>query len=55
MVRTNTGAVSGIGAVMVTVEVSITGGGLGLFLVGLPDNAVKESELFLDGFKLLVK
>lgn len=29
---------------MVTVEVSITGGGLGLFLVGLPDNAVKESE-----------
>lgn len=44
VVRTNTGAVSGIGAVMVTVEVSITGGGLGLFLVGLPDNAVKESE-----------
>lgn len=29
---------------MVTVEVSITGGGLGLFLVGLPDNAVRESE-----------
>ena len=27
-----------------TVEVSITGGGAGLFLVGLPDNAVKESE-----------
>ena len=44
VVRTNTGAVSGIGAVMVTVEVSITGGGLGLFLVGLPDNAVRESE-----------
>ena len=44
MVKTHTGAVSGIGAVMVTVEVSITGGGLGLFLVGLPDNAVRESE-----------
>ncbi|MBQ1253096.1 MAG: YifB family Mg chelatase-like AAA ATPase [Alistipes sp.] len=44
VVRTHTGAVSGIGAVMVTVEVSITGGGLGLYLVGLPDNAVKESE-----------
>ena len=44
VVKTHTGAVSGIGAVMVTVEVSITGGGLGLFLVGLPDNAVRESE-----------
>ena len=43
-VRTYTGAVAGIGAVAVTVEVSITGGGAGLFLVGLPDNAVKESE-----------
>ena len=28
----------------VSVEVSVTGGGLGLFLVGLPDNAVRESE-----------
>lgn len=34
----------GIDAVEVTVEVNITGGGLGLHLVGLPDNAVKESE-----------
>ena len=34
----------GIGAVGVSVEVSVTGGGLGLFLVGLPDNAVRESE-----------
>ena len=34
----------GIDAVKVTVEVNITGGGLGLYLVGLPDNAVKESE-----------
>lgn len=34
----------GIDAVTVSVEVNITGGGLGLYLVGLPDNAVKESE-----------
>lgn len=43
-VRAYSGAVVGIGAVTVTVEVDITGGGLGLYLVGLPDNAVKESE-----------
>ena len=43
-VRTYAGALVGIDAVTVTVEVNITGGGLGLFLVGLPDNAVKESE-----------
>ena len=44
VIRAYTGTVSGIGAMQVTVEVSITGGGLGLFLVGLPDNAVRESE-----------
>lgn len=44
VVRAITGAVVGIGAVEVVVEVSITGGGLGLFMVGLPDNAVRESE-----------
>lgn len=44
VVRSYTGTVAGIGAVGVSVEVSITGGGLGLFLVGLPDNAVRESE-----------
>ena len=43
-VRTFAGALLGIDAVKVTVEVDITGGGLGLYLVGLPDNAVKESE-----------
>lgn len=43
-VRTFAGAVVGIDAVTVTVEVNIAGGGLGLSLVGLPDNAVKESE-----------
>lgn len=44
VIKAYTGAVAGIGAVVVTVEVSITGGGMGLFLVGLPDNAVRESE-----------
>ena len=44
VVRSYTGTVIGIGAVGVSVEVSVTGGGLGLFLVGLPDNAVRESE-----------
>ena len=44
VVRSYTGTVIGIGAVRVSVEVSVTGGGLGLFLVGLPDNAVRESE-----------
>ena len=44
VLRTFTGSVTGIAATTVTVEVSITGGGLGLFLVGLPDNAVRESE-----------
>ncbi len=43
-VRTFAGAVVGIDAVAVTVEVNIAGGGLGMYLVGLPDNAVKESE-----------
>lgn len=43
-VRTHAGALVGIDAVLVTVEVNIAGGGLGLYLVGLPDNAVKESE-----------
>ena len=43
-VRTHAGALVGIDAVPVTVEVNIAGGGLGLYLVGLPDNAVKESE-----------
>ncbi len=38
------GAIFGIEAVRVTVEVSLGEGGLGLFLVGLPDNAIKESQ-----------
>ena len=43
-IRIHTAALSGIDAVRVAVEVNIAGSGLGLYLVGLPDNAVKESE-----------
>ena len=43
-VRTYAGAIVGIDAAAVTVEVNIAGGGLGMYLVGLPDSAVKESE-----------
>lgn len=43
-VRCFAGAIVGIKAVKVDVEVNVAGGGIGLFLVGLPDNAVKESE-----------
>ena len=43
-VATHASAIVGIDAVDVTVEVNIAGGGLGMYLVGLPDNAVKESE-----------
>lgn len=43
-VRTYAAAVAGIDAVKVDVEVNCAGGGIGLYLVGLPDSAVKESE-----------
>ncbi len=43
-VKSYSGAVVGIDAVIVTVEVNLGEGGLGLFLVGLPDNAIKESQ-----------
>ncbi|MFI3305030.1 MAG: YifB family Mg chelatase-like AAA ATPase [Rikenellaceae bacterium] len=43
-VKIFSGAVVGIDAVCVTVEVNLSDSGMGLFLVGLPDNAVKESQ-----------
>ena len=43
-VRVHTGAIAGIDAVPVAVEVNVAEGGIGLFLVGLPDNTIKESE-----------
>ncbi len=45
LVRTFGSAVYGVDAVTITVEVNVgEGNGLGYFLVGLPDNAVKESQ-----------
>ena len=43
-VSVHTGAIAGIEAVDVTVEVNVAGGGIGLYIVGLPDNTIKESE-----------
>lgn len=60
-VRVHTGAIAGIDAVEVSVEVNVAGGGLGLFIVGLPDNTIKESEERIhaafenSGFKLQTK
>ena len=43
-VKVHTGAIAGIEAVAVTAEVNVAEGGLGLFIVGLPDNTIKESQ-----------
>ncbi len=42
LVKTYGSAILGVNALMVTVEVNV-GDGVGFFMVGLPDNAVKES------------
>ena len=42
LVKTYGSAIIGVNALTVTVEVTI-GEGIGFFMVGLPDNAVKES------------
>jgi len=47
LVKTYGGAVSGIDAKTITVEVNI-GSGVNFFLVGLPDSAVKESQQRID-------
>jgi len=45
LVRTFGSAVYGVNAVTISVEVNVSdGNGVGYFLVGLPDNAVKESQ-----------
>ena len=60
-VRINTGAIAGIEAVEVTAEVNVAGGGIGLSIVGLPDNTIKESQERIQaafentGYKLLAK
>ena len=43
MIKTFGSAVYGVEALTITVEVNITGGKF-FYMVGLPDNAVKESE-----------
>jgi len=43
LVKTYGGAVSGIDALTITIEVNI-GQGINFYMVGLPDNAVKESQ-----------
>jgi magnesium chelatase family protein len=43
LVKTFGSAVFGIEAITITVEVNISGGKLAYFIVGLPDNAVRES------------
>jgi magnesium chelatase family protein len=47
LVKTYGSAVSGINATTITVEVNI-GQGINFYLVGLPDNAVKESQQRID-------
>ncbi len=43
LVKTYGSAVNGVDAIAITIEVNIGGGDLKYFIVGLPDNAVKES------------
>ena len=43
LVKTFGAAVSGIDAILITIEVDISRG-IRFFMVGLPDNAVKESQ-----------
>ena len=60
-VKVHTGAIAGIDAVSVTAEVNVSSGGIGLFIVGLPDNTIKESHERIQaafensGYKLLAK
>ena len=43
LVKTFGSAVYGVEAITITIEVNVSSGNLGYFIVGLPDNAVKES------------
>lgn len=44
LIRTFGSAVQGVNAVTITIEVNVSNQGIGYSLVGLPDNAVKESK-----------
>jgi len=48
LVKTFGSAVHGVDAQTITIEVNVSGGGTGYFIVGLPDNAVKESQTRVD-------
>ena len=60
LVKTYGSAVAGIDAYTITIEVNVSQG-IKFFIVGLPDNAVKESEqrmqsaLKMNGFKWMRK
>ena len=43
LVKTFGSAVYGVEAITITIEVNVSGGNLNYYIVGLPDNAVKES------------
>ncbi len=43
LVKTFGSAVHGVEAIQITIEVNISGSDLKYYIVGLPDNAVKES------------
>ena len=44
IVKTFGSAIQGVNAITITIEVNVSSRGNKLFIVGLPDNAVKESE-----------
>ncbi len=44
LVKTFGSAVYGVDAHIITVETNVAGGGVNFYMVGLPDNAVKESQ-----------
>ncbi len=48
LAKTYGGTVLGVDAVMVEVEVNVGGGSIRYFLVGLPDNAVKEGQFRIE-------
>ncbi len=48
LVKTYGSAVFGVNAHKITIEVNIGSGQVKYFMVGLPDNAVKESQLRIE-------
>ena len=44
LVKVYGSAIHGVSAQIITIEVNVAGAGVGYHLVGLPDNAIKESS-----------